>query len=257
MGDCDESCHEIYDSDDTHTIRRDGRRILGNEVRQFCEAFYHVHEWSGRRHSCLDDDNCSIARRAQEHEPHKWTLQPKTVVALAKFEVDGKINYEARYTNCHGGKKHAEDFFGIDIQKGTLSEICNTAKETGTKLITLYLTYQPCNKSTTDREKSCCDVLKEVYSKVLQPQSISLCIKATHSYRLDQKPAKEKSDEALRKNAISGIKQLIESGVNVSSMNEEDWTYLFRLTSANIPGADDLKNRKSLDETIKGIFEKL
>ena len=194
-------------------------------------------------------------------------MQPKTVVALAKFEVDEEIKYEARYTNCCDEKEHAEDLFDRDLRHGELSkEISNATERNRTKSITLYLTYQPCNKSTgetegTRRNQSCCDILEEVYSKVLQPQSVSLCIKPTHTLRLDQKPAKKKycetgtdNHEVLRKNAVGGIQQLIESGINISGMQREDWDYLSTLTSANITGDE---HRAKLDATITKIFAEI
>jgi hypothetical protein len=89
---------------------------------------------------------------------------------------------------------------------------------------------------------------------VLRPGNIGICVKATHTRRLDQTPATEYSHEVRRKNAVVGIQQLIESGVNVSGMNGEDWTYLFGLTRANNPGAG---NRETLDETINEIFAEI
>ena len=255
MDDCDNYCHTIYDRDDTHAKRRDrGRRILGKKA-QFCDAFYHVPQSGSGKHSCLDENNCTIAKRAKE-PGHSWKVQPKTVVVVAKFEVDEKIKYEARYTNCHSGKEHAEDHFDLDIRIGKLSEELNNNAAEGNKLITLYLTYQPCNKSTgettgTKPNQSCCKILRKVYSEVLRPKNIRLSIKATHTRRLDRTPAGNKEDEKLRRNAVRGIQQLIKSGVNVSGMEKKDWDYLFTLTCDKITGDEQ---RATLDETINEIF---
>ena len=187
-------------------------------------------------------------------------MQPKTVVALAKFEVDEEIKYEARYTNCYDEKEHAEDLFDRDLRHGELSkEISNATERNRTKSITLYLTYQPCNKSTaktqgTKPDQSCCEILRNLYSDVLEQQNIRLCIKVTHTRRLEQTRVTKGSDEVLRKNAVRGIQQLKERGINISGMNEEDWEYLFGLTRANNPGDD---NRGTLDETINAIFAEI
>ena len=175
-------------------------------------------------------------------------MQPKTVVALAKFEVDEKIKYEARYTNCYDGKEHAEDLFDRDLRHGELSkEISNATEGNRTKSITLYLTYQPCNNSTgktqgTKPHQSCCEILKNLYSEKLEPESISLCIKATHTCRLVNK------DKKLQRNAVGGIQLLKGSGVNVTGMERNDWYYLRAPTS---------DSRKTLDKAINKILAEI
>ena len=164
-------------------------RILGSK-HQFCAAFYHVHKWGRREHYCLDETNCIVAKRVKGNY-NNWSLQALNVVAVVKFEDEnGIILYEARYTNCGKEQKHAEDFFKEDIKNedGVLAKIVKN-KQNGT--ITMYLTYQPCNKSTsiegttnTPEDKSCCETLTTVFEDILQPNNISVCVKAANTSRL-------------------------------------------------------------------------
>ena len=259
MAGCKDLCHRIYSRQDEHTTpRRKGFYILGNKA-QFCESFYHVHEWGDREHVCLDENNCGIARRACKIKEKDWTMQPKTVVAFAKYEVDGKTKYEARYTNCYNDSEHAEEFLDLDIRCEKFNDAIIDAKEKKTKSITLYLTYQPCNKSTrktkgTKQDQSCCDTIQQVYTEVLAPGNISLCIKAAHTLRLDEYCNGNAENKKLRKNAICGIQNLKGSGVSVSGMTKEDWEYLFTLTSAENP--DDV-HRNFLDADINRVLAEI
>ena len=157
---------------------------------------------------------------------YAWCVQAKTVVAVAKFEDENeKILYEARYKNCAPQKKHAEDFFQEDIENRVLGEKVEENPNGGT--ITLYLPYQPCNKSTqtgnTVPNQSCCDVLKTIVKRLRKNRrNINLCVKAANTRRLSL--TKEKgNNEKLRKNAVDGIKMLMQvKGVNVSGMTPED-----------------------------------
>jgi hypothetical protein len=60
---CKGECSEIYPIQNEHIKQRVG--ILGSKD-QFCAAFYHVHQWDGREHFCLDEDNCIIAQEAKK-----------------------------------------------------------------------------------------------------------------------------------------------------------------------------------------------
>ena len=158
---------------------------------------------------------------------YAWCVQAKTVVAVVKFEKDKNILYEARYTNCGEEQKHAEDFFQEDIKKGKLGEKVE-ANPNGT--ITLYLTLQPCNMSTsikgtanTPKDKTCCKTLTKIFIDILLPKKITLCVKATNTRRLSLTKETDKEDETLRQNAVDGIEMLMGIGVNVSGMTREDW----------------------------------
>jgi hypothetical protein len=254
-------------------------RILGSKA-QFCAAFYHVHEWEHRQedpfrtreHYCLDEEDCIIAKEAKKPEK-EWYVQARTVVAVVKFKDENEeILYEARYTNCAPTQKHAEDFFEQDIENGELGEKVK-ANSNGT--ITLYLTYQPCNKSTgktagTDPNQSCCATLKNIYQNILQKQrTISLCVKAANTRRLivqnkdandaegnvdkeidEDEDSENEKNEKRRKNAVRGIKRLMRIGVNVGGMTPEDWGYLLSLT-------EDFEGRHDLDKSVQDIFSQI
>ena len=252
--------------DNQHIKRRNGHeKILGTEG-QFCGAFYHVHKWyyrdegRTREYFCLDDNACIIAERAKKSESNGYVQPRDRVVAVVKFENPTGILYEARYTNCKDikVKKHAEDFFKDDIESGDLAGIVG---QQGNGTITMYLTLQPCNKSTTlnpegtkatPPDKSCCDTLIQIFENILQDndKEIGLCVKVTHTNNLGPE---QPSDDyiQLRENAEEGIKKLKESGVSVERMTDVDWEYLFGLTSASLPPRNDL------DHTVGMILTNL
>jgi hypothetical protein len=204
---------------------------LDQMVSSACAAFYHVHEWGTIERYCLDQTNCIIGQRAANE--NNWRVQAKTAVAVVKFEDENeKMLYEARYTNCGEEKKHAEDFFKEDIENenGVLRKLVE-ANPNGT--ITMYLTLQPCNRSTsilgtanTPANKSCCETLTTIVNDIL-PKEITLWVKAANTCRLSLIPENDPDDETLRQNAVAGIEMLMGIDVNVREMTEEDWHYLF------------------------------
>ena len=132
-------------------------------------------------------------------------------------------------------------------------------KKKGT--ITMYLTLQPCNQSTTlnpegttgtPAYKSCCNTLIQIFENILQDndKEIGLCVKVTHTNNLGPEQPKCKYIQ-LRENAETGIKELKESGVSVERMTDVDWEYLFGLTSASLPPRNDL------DSTVGKILTDL
>ena len=250
---CKDGCCEIYENESTHTKQRLGDEAILGYPYQFCAAFYHTHEWGfgnkKREHQCLDEERCIISRRALDEG---FKVQPKTVVAIVKFENNEGVKYEAKYTNCVSAQKHAEDFFKDDVEKGELKKkIDENPKGT----ITMYLTLPPCNKSVsikgtkgTSPNKSCCDTLKNMYNKTLKDKIELHIIKVTHPYRLRTSEAKGE-DETLRKRAMEGIKDLMDAGIEVSAMDREDWGYLFSMTIQ--------QPRDELDHEIRGVLHEI
>jgi hypothetical protein len=263
---CNGECYPIYPAQDGHIKQRAGNeKILGSKG-QFCAAFYHVHQWRdkqedpipSRKHSCLDNKKCIVTMEAKK-PGNTWYVQNKKVVAVVKFEdTNGKIQYQARYTNCYkkSEQKHAEDFFKEDIENGVLAGI---VQDNPNGTITLYLTYQPCNKSTSiggtpnsPAEKSCCETLKTIFNEIRKrPKNIRLCVKATNLCRLSLIKEKDKDDEHLRENAVNGIKSLMEFGVIFSGMTPTDWNYLYGLAEI------DINPRNDLDESVENIFNQI
>jgi pyrimidine deaminase RibD-like protein len=263
---CNGQCSEIYPAQDGHIKQREqDERFLGSKG-QFCAAFYHVHEWGfewgTREHYCRDETNCIISKRATSND---WRVQAKTVVAVVKFQDEnGVILYEARYKNCVPKKKHAEDFFKEDIenQNGVLAGIVE-ANPKGT--ITMYLTLQPCNRSTetanTKPNQSCCDILQTIVGQRLRNngRNINLCVKAANTRRLSL-IEETGNNETLRQNAVAGITTLMQvEGVNVSGMTPEDWHYLLSLTN-ELQNRKDLEvheDRQDLDGCVQSIFDQI
>ena len=235
-------CFPIYENESRHIIRRVKKEPVLGYPYHFCAAFFHTHEWQVgdkvRKHQCLDETRCIISKRAV-HEG-SFRVQPKTVVAVVKFENNEKqVVYEAKYTNCLFEQMHAEDFFKEDVEKGELkTKIAENPEGT----ITMYLTLPPCNESVsiegtegTPANKSCCNTLKNMYDKTLKDK-IELHIKVTHPYRLSTSEAKG-NDEILRKRAIEGINKLKGARIDVSSMI--------------------MKPRDELDDEIRRVLENI
>jgi polyhydroxyalkanoate synthesis regulator phasin len=203
------------------------------------------------------DETLKQFRKTAREAVYTWCVQAKTVVAVVKFEkLDGNILYEARYTNCGEKQKHAEDFFQEDIENGRLGEKVK-ANPNGT--ITLYLTYQPCNKSTSIKgiantlaDKTCCKTLTTIVNEILLPE-IKLCVKAANTCRLSLTKEKDSDDETLRNNAVDGIKMLMQAGVDVSGMTKDDWDYLLAMTNPDVP-RNYHKRRKDLDKSVQKTF---
>ncbi|XP_028414587.1 uncharacterized protein LOC114537682 [Dendronephthya gigantea] len=274
-GDLNAVCCPIYrETNDPIKRRTGGEKYLGSKA-QFCAAFYHVHEWGERKHSCLHKRKCIIAKRARKGRNYDWSFQPKHVVAVVKFE-DSKEStlYEARYTNCDPKKMHAEDFFKKDVTEGDLKKVI-TDNEGGK--ITMYLTLQPCNRSVslagtdnTRADKTCCDTLLKIYIENLLGRNICLCIKVTHLYRLGlehgtaRNEIEKSRDEQLRQRAAAGITALMLTGVEVESMTEKDWEYLSGmvmfhgdvLTNNNVPEYA-LSPRRELDGDIENTLTQI
>ncbi|CAB4044098.1 predicted protein [Paramuricea clavata] len=258
---CNGECHEIYPTEDGHIKQRVGDERILESNGQFCGAFYHVHEWGTREHYCLDETNCIIGQRATNE--NNWRVQAKTVVAVVKFEDENEeILYEARYTNCGEEQKHAEEFFKEDIENenGVLAQI---VEDNPNGIITLYLTLQPCNQSTsilgTANTPACCETLTTIVNDILPPE-ITLCVKAANTCRLSLIPENDPDDETLRQNAVAGIKMLMEiEHVAVIWMEKDDWHYLFSLTN-ELENREDLEvheGRLDLDKCVQDILAQI
>ena len=270
---CDGACtgNPIYR--DAHIKKRGESEAILRSDAQFCAAFYHVdgrpkkHEKPKRKPFCLNSGNCIISQRNNEYS------QPKNVVAVAKFETGGYQRlYEARYTNCIAPpsiKMHAEEFFREDVDRedGELAKLINENPE---GIITIYLTFQPCNLSTTLQgtegtrsEHSCCETLRDIYLHKLQGKRVKLCVKPTHLCNLDEVKdvdARDNRDhvphdgvtegqerEHFRKNAVRGIKMLMRNGITISAMTSDDWEYLRSMTD-NGPVGSEASERLQLDD---------
>ena len=207
---------------------------------QFCGAFYHVPARNSGAHYCLDESQCKIGRRIVNNGQGAY---PRTVVAIIKCEdKDGRVTYEARYTNCYNDKMHAEDYFRLDVERGALRTVINDNK---VNMITMYITFQPCHMTVKGtfgarEEHSCCDTLLTLFRDhqfSTRLNNIEICIKPTHIYKADMKwtPVDYELNEAIR-NAVEGIKILMRADIEVSRMDETDWEYLLGMvTDKRIP----------------------
>ncbi len=222
--------------------------ILGSPA-EFCGAFYHTPEvpHTTLNMVCLDPSNCQI-----KGEPES---QPKTAVALVKYEIDGNGGnvFLKRYTNCYEKQAHAEEHFKYDIMEGPLKQ-SRQISESASCEITMYITMQPCNFSTkhtqgTPDEYSCCTFLREIMEEL--PKHIKICIKPTHLYKAGwTRQTQEK------KYAEDGLKGLMRnSRITFAAMTVDDWEYLWK--QVNVPADLQLKVGKERNALDKKIGRKL
>ena len=233
--------YEIYR--DFRHIKPDGtNRNLGS-IGEFCAAFYHVPSTNGNHQHCLDQQNCKVGQED--------TL-PKSVVALAKYEIDDGSHISVRYSNHrrNNTRKHAEEFFSDDIKN-----ITSRISVSGMTLrkITMYITFQPCHRSTLHTPgKSCCDVLLRLLGH-RRLSGVEICIKPTHIYIAGNEHPE------LEEHGKFGISRLKGRGITITKMEENDWKDLFHLVDMDesqrqsILSGYSVSARKDLDETI-GVF---
>lgn len=141
-------------------------------IAEFCTAFYHV---PGHEGVCLDSCDCLIGRKNVKIK------QPKTAVALVKFERKNGEYFLRTYTNCYSNKQHAEEHFKSDVE-------ANIHDFGELKKVTMYITMQPCHKSVSDtggtkENWSCCDTLIDLVKKDEERcrlKDVEIVIKPTH-----------------------------------------------------------------------------
>ena len=126
--------YSVY-KDSEHVKVIDGNSGSIGSLAEFCGAFYHV------QRGCLDERNCIIGQRqGQENNP-----QPRTAVALVKFQRRNRTHFLKRYTSCRSNKTHAEEYFVNDVK----ANICSSFGEL--EKVTMYITMQPCHLSVRNK----------------------------------------------------------------------------------------------------------
>ena len=257
-------CHVTrYSLFTDHNIHSKSENFHGS-IGQFCAAFYHVPQGPGVQYDCLTDQ-CKIHEDINKKDgrhtetSNLWT-PPKTVVAVVKFE-ETKANgcsFARRYTNCYEGKRHAEEYFKLDVEKLISDSTGNNIKK-----ITMYITFQPCHKSVntggTLPNYSCCDILESLMEEDSNGlfKGVEIIIKPTHIYKANQE---EKACNSVQintqiKNALKGMHKLMSVGIKFDKMNEDDWNYLRRqMVQVNATTCNEQfrpsSKRKALDDKI-------
>ncbi len=265
---CDPTFLVYKNSEHVKKMEREESGILGS-IGEFCGAFYHRPEDLRKSMVCLDPNTCIVSKRSIDERNKK--VNPKTAVALVKYEIEEIPMYWKRYTNCFEHKVHAEEFFKNDIIQQIEKELLN---RTAKGLITMYITMQPCNLSTSDtrgtlENYSCCKFLKEVIERL--PVCIKIHIKPTHLCKAGWKPTtKEKMDnmghvdkeKAIKRNkeianAEKGIKDLAShSRIKFSAMNVDDWADLWRHVNKpknlkRVPGEERMAFDAEISEKLE------
>ena len=235
---------EIYD--DYQHIKFNAPNILGS-IGKFCAAFYHVPSKNDNPQYCLDDHNCKVGQED--------TL-PRSVVALVKYEIDDGNDIIVRYSNHYmqNATKHAEEFFSDDIKNLTSSS--SVSRKT-LKKITMYVTFQPCHFSAKyTHDKNCCGVLLELLDHP-RLNGVKICIKPTHIYIAG------KTHPDLVRKGKEGISLLMDRGIEITRMEENDWNDLFNLVDMVDTKREQIlsgysgSRRKDLDEKIGGFLGKI
>ena len=209
---CDTRYSVYKDSEHVKVIDSNPGSI--GSLAEFCGAFYHV---PMTQSGCLDERNCIIGQRqAQEKYP-----QPRTAVALVKFQRRNGRHFLKRYTNCYSNKTHAEEYFVNDVK----ANICSSFGEL--KEVTMYITMQPCHKSVSDtkgtkKDWSCCDILIDLAKNELK--GVKIVIKPTHLSQAGWDKTEESNDPKLIANAEKGIMKMMRNGIELSQMDwDSDW----------------------------------
>ena len=247
----------IYD-DCKHILKREdvpNQNFVGKQG-QMCAAFYHIYEGqrptSSRSCLCLEVEGCFTSRKSRKlkglHD------RPKTTVAIVKCQAgDGKVLYEARYTDCHGVGVFAEEYFVRDAQNGDLGAVINGGC---VRKITLLITWPPRHRSASTiwkpRDHSCCVAMGRLNVLCFQPRTIVFSIKLAHIY----KEGWPEYEDDVR----IGVKTLVGKQIVVTKMEESDWNYLLEIArlapTRHTPLGFhpwDWQSRKMLDDSI-GIF---
>ena len=237
-----ETDYSVYkDSEHVKEIAENSGSI--GSLGEFCGAFYHVSEGKS---ACLDKENCIIGRRQSQQENNP---QPLTAVALVKFQPTNGQPFLRRYTNCRSNKTHAEEYFVNDVK----ANICSSF--IGLKEVTMYITMQPCHKSTrpdtqgTKDDWSCCNILIDLAKNELK--GVEIVIKPTHLSKAGW--PRNKADTKYNKlieNAEKGIKKMMRSGIKLSQMEDSDWDDLWELFQPSTLVSKNNKERSSLDGYI-------
>ena len=251
--------------DDRNHIRLDGK-ILGT-VGQFCGAFFHVPQTFSNRQqihfTCLDKE-CIIMKyiesNRQQRNPPRNNTPPKTAVALVKYETDAnEILFLKRYTNCYSGKMHAEEFFCLDINSKTSEHrelITAMYDEKRITKITMYITMQPCHRSTapttkgTHDDQSCCkmifDAIRYWHNQV--KNDVKILIKPTHLSR-----AGGTADDDLTRNANDGLGALMSiPNIEVLPMGPRDWKFL--LEHSEVRTQQEMTLQTNIDEYFESLI---
>ena len=238
--------NSVY-KDGKHVKEIDGNPGSIGSLGEFCGAFHHVPK---RENGCLAQTSCIIGEKNNIND------EPKTVVALVKFEPKEGEPFLRRYTNCYSKQKHAEEHFVHDVK----ANICSFGE---LENVTMYITLQPCHKSVSDTKGtkenwSCCDILIKLKEEELK--GVKIVIKPTHLSQAGWKENEKKEGyNILIKNAEEGIKKMINSGIRLEKMKVEDWEFLWSLVENSEKYKEEIQNdrRKSLDNKINEDLEKI
>ena len=238
--------NSVY-KDGKHVKEIDGNPGSIGSLGEFCGACYHVPK---NKSGCLAQTSCIIGKE------ENINAEPKTVVALVKFEPKEGEPFLRRYTNCYSKQKHAEEHFVHDVK----ANICSFGE---LEKVTMYITMQPCHKSVSDTKGtkenwSCCDILIKLKEEELK--GVKIVIKPTHLSQAGWRIKEEKKGyNTLIKNAEEGIRNMIRSGISLEKMKVEDWKFLWRLVEDPEKDKEEIPNdrRKSLDNKINTDLEKI
>ena len=142
-------------------------------------------------------DMCRICEEINEknriqRKRSNFCTPPKTVAAVVKFEKTEANGYSfaRRYTNCYANKRHAEEYFKLDVENN--EDLRDNITKKNINKITMYITFQPCHKSVDTRgtspDYSCCDILESLMEEERNGlfKDVEIIIKPTHIYKANQ-----------------------------------------------------------------------
>jgi hypothetical protein len=196
---------------------------------RFCQGYFHVDRWYERKQPtlCLHDEE-----RCPRHG----------VRGLVRLAQDEDTLFLREFANVsRGGTEanlHVEDLMTTDAE---LHEALRARP--GRKVVTLFITYQPCHHSGGHRQlatlhrKSCSEKVRAWARDTLAPCDARLRIKCFNLYRVhwvDAAIFHDADDERLfgarAGLALEGLLGLLrEPNIGVDVMAPEDWPVFLRL----------------------------
>ena len=127
----------------------------------------------------------------------------------------------------------------------------------------VYITIQPCHESKLLSEtagKSCTNKLIQLYNEVLKPNGIRLIIKVAFLHKAHWFIPNDSATAMEVENAKNGIRLLHSAGVQVYSMEKQDWKDLIRIGQVSL-NIDEIYHRNGtrfmMDRFIATFLENI
>jgi len=202
-------------------LRHNVTRCMNLDLCNFCEGFFHVEESVEMKlpDTCLCNKMC--------------LRKSVTCIARITQETTGAEMFVSAYKNRKefgNYRTHAEKIMICDL------ECLNAIRSShDARIMTLYLTYQPCHFSgghTRPSAISCTEELVRYKESVLEKHNVKLKIKIAYIYRAfwDLRNSERKYWQMIQ-NARIGIQRLHYHNISLHAFDETDWALILTFCS--------------------------